>query len=228
MEREVILTEKERFVMDSYAKTVEFLGQYMGSGYEIILHSLENLNHSVIQIVNGHYSKREIGAPITDLALKMLDNIQRDGEATALHYFNRNKNGILLKSSTIPIFGEEQRIIGLLCINFYTNVPLMEVINEFVPLCADANDSSIENFSTDVDQLIMDALEKARAKVMPDDTISTANKNKEIILHLNQVGIFQLKDGVVKVADLMKISPNTVYLHLRNFKKNEKGPVARD
>lgn len=222
MEREVTLTEKERFVMDSYAKTVEFLGQYMGSGYEIILHSLENLNHSVIQIVNGHYSNREIGAPITDLALKMLDNIERNGEATALHYFNRNKNGILLKSSTIPIFGEEQRIIGLLCINFYTNVPFMEVINEFIPLNSDINDSSIENFTSDVDQLITESLEKARVKVMADDTISTANKNKEIILCLNQVGIFQLKDGVVKVADLMKISPNTVYLHLRNFKKSEK------
>ena len=45
-------------------------------GYEVILHNLESLEHSVMQIVNGHHSGRKIGAPITDLALGMLSQIE--------------------------------------------------------------------------------------------------------------------------------------------------------
>lgn len=43
------------------------LALYLGDSYEIVLHSLEELSHSVIKIINGHYTKREVGAPITDL-----------------------------------------------------------------------------------------------------------------------------------------------------------------
>lgn len=51
-----------------------------------------------------------------------------------------------------------------------------------------------------------------------DPTISSSNKNKEIILRLYQQGIFQLKDAVITVSNQLNISKNTVYMHLRNFK----------
>ena len=43
-----------------------------------------------------------------------------------------------------------------------------------------------------------------------------ANKNKEIICLLHQKGIFNIKDSVVKISELLNISKNTVYLHIRN------------
>ena len=45
------------------------------------------------------------------------------------------------------------------------------------------------------------------------------NKNKEIIAMLNEKGIFNFKDSVVKIADMMGISKNTVYMHIRNIGK---------
>ena len=40
------------------------LALYLGEGYEFVLHSLEDLSHSVVKIINGHYSNRKPGAPI--------------------------------------------------------------------------------------------------------------------------------------------------------------------
>ena len=39
------------------------LALYLGEGYEFVLHSLEDLSHSVVKIINGHYSNRKPGAP---------------------------------------------------------------------------------------------------------------------------------------------------------------------
>jgi len=52
--------------------------------------------------------------------------------------------------------------------------------------------------------------------VMEDDQILTSLKNKEIINILCQQGVFTLKDAVVKVAEYLDISKNTVYMHIRN------------
>ena len=47
------LTKTEQLILNSYKKMIVSLGEYLGEGYEIILHSLENLQHSVIENVNG-------------------------------------------------------------------------------------------------------------------------------------------------------------------------------
>lgn len=211
----IVLTEKEKLTLSSYKVLVDGLADYLGNGYEIILHSLEDMEKSVIKIVNGHYTGRTEGSPITNFALSMLETLKKNNDKKALSYFNRDKNGVTMKSTTIPITGEADRIIGLLCINFYTNLPLSEVLAKFMP-----NDSNLhiaESFSDNIDDVIISALEEARTKVLSNPNISTSNRNKEIISLLSEKGIFNLKDSVVKVASFMGISKNTVYLHLRNI-----------
>lgn len=211
----IILTEKEKLILNSYKTLVDGLADYLGNGYEIILHSLENLNKSVIKIVNGHYTGRTEGSPITNFALSMLETLKKNNDKKSISYFNRDKNGIMMKSTTIPITGEDERIIGMLCINFYTNLPLSEVLAKFMP-----NDSNLhvaETFTDNIDDLIISALDEAKSKVLSNPSIPTSNKNKEIISLLSEKGIFNLKDSVVKVATYMGISKNTVYMHLRNI-----------
>jgi predicted transcriptional regulator YheO len=211
----IVLTEKEKLILSSYKTLVDGLADYLGNGYEIILHSLENLDKSVIKIINGHYTGRTEGSPITNFALSMLETLKKNNDKKSLSYFNRDKNGIMMKSTTIPITGERDRIIGLLCINFYTNLPISEVIAKFIP-----NDSNLhiaETFSDSIDDIIISVLEEAKSKVLSNPSISTSNKNKEIISLLSEKGIFNLKDSVVKVASFMGISKNTVYMHLRNI-----------
>ena len=54
---------------------------------------------------------------------------------------------------------------------------------------------------------------------MEDISITASNKNKMIVYLLDDYGIFNIKDAVIKVASLLNISKNTVYMHLRNKAK---------
>ncbi len=77
----------------------------------------------------------------------------------------------------------------------------------------------IESFSQDVDEMIAEAVTQTLEEVIGNPEITTINKNKEIIIRLEEKGIFNIKDAVVKVAEQLEISKNTVYMHLRNFRK---------
>lgn len=215
------LTQKEKIIMNSYISMVDGLGIYLGDGYEIILHSLENLHESVIKIVNGFHSGRKEGAPITDFALGMLAKIQKSKDHSSISYFNKNVHGVILKSTTIPITGDKNRIIGLLCINFYTDTPISAIIKNFTPPVTGFSNElePTETFAEDIDDLLISTLKEAKDKILNNPSVSTTNKNKEIIAYLYVRGIFNLKDSVIKVANLLGISKNTVYMHIRNLQK---------
>ena len=214
------LTETDRNILNSFSLMLDGLGAYLGNGYELVLHSLESLDHSVIKIINGHYTGRSEGSPITDLALKMLGQLEQDPSRTVSPYFNKNNSNSMLRSCTIPITGEYGRIIGLLCVNFHMEMPLSELLQELLPSqdFSSVSQASSETFSDNIDDLILSSLIKTKEAVFHDPTISSSNKNKEIILRLYQQGIFQLKDAVITVSNQLNISKNTVYMHLRNFK----------
>lgn len=211
----LVLSPTDKVILESYKILVDGLSAYLGEGYEIILHSLEDLDHSVIKIINGHYTERCEGAPITDLALTMLEDLNRRSSLEVKAYFN-HKSGKTLKSVTIPVVGEQRRIIGLLCINFHMESSVFNFLTQFLPNEA-SNISSSETFNKNADGLLISALEDAKAQIYGDKSVNASNKNKEIIRLLYQRGIFNIKDAVASVAEDLGISKNTVYLHLRNI-----------
>ncbi len=212
------LTKTEKEILETYKVLAKGLADYLGEGYEIILHNLEDLDHSVIAIFNGYHSGRGIGSPITDLALPFLENIHKNPKQRNLTYFSKSKTGQLLKSCTISIQGNKDRTIGLLCINFYLNTPLASLVSSFSPEAASSTVGTVtENYVENSDDLIREAVENAKEKVFNDSSITAANRNKEIIRTLYCQGIFNLKDAILKIADMLSISKSTVYMHIRNL-----------
>lgn len=211
------LTDTDRLILDTYKSVLDGLSELLGPAYEMVLHSLEDIDKSAIKVINGHYTGRKEGAPITDLAMKMLAEIKRCGNNHKnMVYFNRSKKGRPIRAATLPINGENEQIIGLLCINFYMDIPLSTYIESIVKL-DDGHKDVVETFANNTDELILSSLETARAEVLNNGGITASNRNKEIIQLLHAKDIFQLKDAVSKVADQLGISKNTVYLHLRNL-----------
>jgi predicted transcriptional regulator YheO len=217
-EANVVFTPADHKIIDSYKVLVEGLADYLGDGYEIVLHSLENMDKSVVKIINGHYTGRKEGAPITDLALGMLSKITDDGRPGYISYIAKNKKGEPLKSTTINIKGVEGNIIGLLCINFYMNTPLLQIIESFYNKTVPFENSVSETFVENTKELLSKTVELAKEQVENDQTILPSNKNREIISLLFQRGVFKIKDSVIFVAEYLGISKHTVYLHLRNIK----------
>lgn len=213
------LTLIDKMILESYKTMIEGLADYLGEGCEVVLHSLESMEHSVIKIINGHHTGRKEGAPITNLALSMLAEIQKDKENGFISYFASNNKGEPLKAATIVVKGEGGRAIGLLCINFYLNTPFLKVLSTFSPANSSEQEIKKEAFVNNTDELIHSTVAKVKEEVEKDEKIPASLKNREIIAQLYRQGVFELKDSVVKVAECMGISKNTVYLHIRHLQE---------
>lgn len=213
------LTKSDRAILESYKGMLDGLTAYLGPGYEILLHSLESFEHSAIKVINGHYTGRTEGAPITDLALRMLGEIERSGDVhKSLTYFTKNQNGAPIRSTTIPITGENDKLIGLLCINFYMDISFHRFMESFLPM-NNPEQTAVETFAVSAEEQLQQAVETAKRSAMDDTSIPTTQKNKHIITDLYQQHLFQIKNAPEIVARLLGISKNTVYMHLRNLGK---------
>ena len=100
------LCETDRAILQSYHSVVDGLAEFWGQGIEIVLYSLEDYDKAAVKVVNGHYTGRKEGAPLTDLALSMLRQIQHNGDNHKnLIYANKSKSGAPIRSATLPIVG---------------------------------------------------------------------------------------------------------------------------
>ena len=212
------LTATDKLILESHKKSMEGLASYFGEAFEFVLHDITDYDHSIIRIINGSLSGRKEGGPITDLALSMLEHIQEnDISKPYISYMSKSKYGKPLRSTTIVITGEKQKVIGLLCINLYLDSPLCSILQNFslVPQSSFVT----ENFSSDSDELISKSLERARSEVKADNSVPQHLKNKEIITILYHQGIFKLKNAVLDISRELGISKNTVYLHIRSLEE---------
>jgi predicted transcriptional regulator YheO len=218
---ELSLTETERRILDSYKTSLDGLGAYLGEVFELVLHDLSDLEHSVIKIINGHHSGRKEGAPITDLALSMLERINANNAGPYISYISKSKHGRPVKSSTIVIFEENKRAIGMICINLYLDSSILSLLEGFTALDNPVEFVS-ENFINDSEELIVRSLEKVKHDVNADALIPVSHKNKEIISILYYQGIFKLKSAVRLVSSDLNLSKNTVYLHIRALEESKR------
>ena len=70
-----IFTDEDRTILNSYNAVVDGVSTLIGEHCEIVLHSLEDIEHSAIRIANGHNTNRQVGSPLTALALRSLRNM---------------------------------------------------------------------------------------------------------------------------------------------------------
>ena len=54
---------------------------------------------------------------------------------------------------------------------------------------------------------------------MRDDSIPQRQKNKVIIQELNKQGLFNLRNAVPIISEILQLSKDAIYLHLRSCKK---------
>jgi predicted transcriptional regulator YheO len=213
------LSERDRAILYSHINIADGIAEFLGDFCEVVVHNLENMDHSVVHIINGNLSGRQIGASISEVTLSFLNRMMAEPDLKHLYYFAKNKRGETFKSSITAIVGEKGNIIGLLCINMYLEAPISSLAH-FICQGESAKQENIsETFVENTEELMLHALDEAKKAVYSNLAISSSNKNKEIVSILYQKGIFNLKDSVITIAEHLGISKNTVYMHIRNMNK---------
>lgn len=206
------LSDEDHVILASYFPVVDGIAALLGSHCEIVLHSLEFLEHSAIYVVNGHHTDRKIGSPINERILWSLNHMQTDSVSEP--YFSK-VNGITMKSITIAIRNSKQHVIGLIAISLNLDVPVSQFISHFV---APTEKPSV-NFASSVEDLVAQTIEKTVVEISNDKKVSNHNKNRRIVTALFEKGIFDIKDAINQVAERLDISRHTVYLYIRQIKQ---------
>ncbi|PSJ41347.1 hypothetical protein C7H85_17870 [Zobellella endophytica] len=224
--RKKVFSQQDRQLLARYADMVDGLAEMFGQHCEVVLHSLEDLEHSVIKIANGFNTGRTLGAPITDLALRLLPELEQEGCHHSPAYFTQSRLGEPMKSTTLAVRNLDGETIGLLCINLHLAAPFHVFMADFLPKAAELPEVSPENFSNNVEELVTLTVERTIEEINADPEVANNAKNKQIVITLYEKGIFDIKDAIAMVSSKLNISKHTVYLYIRQKKRDEEDHIA--
>ncbi|WP_116475237.1 helix-turn-helix transcriptional regulator [Zobellella maritima] len=213
--------QQDRQLLAAYAHMVDGLADMFGRHCEIVLHTLEDLDDSVIKVANGAGNGRTSGAPLTEQVLAILPQLEQQQLSHSPAYFTQGRLGGPMKSSTLAVRNLEGEVIGLLCINLDLAAPFHEFMADFLPKPVEAPDNSLDNFSNNVEELVTLTVERTIDEINADPDVANNAKNKQIVISLFEKGIFDIKDAIAMVSDKLNISKHTVYLYIRQKKRDE-------
>lgn len=208
-------TPLDRAILESRTGIADTLGALFGRNCEIILHSFEDLNHSVIYIVNGHVTGREIGAGITNVALEQIRNFTTSDKKWNVYFSNKKGDDYTFKSSSTLITNFTGDVIGMLCINYSLDVSLQGFMNTFSP---DQCETKTENFTDDVNSMVLKHLIPIKQQVYSNTNVASKSKVNEIVKQLYQIGLFELPITTKIVSAELSVSTAAIYKHLRALK----------
>lgn len=213
------LTQSDLDILKSVENIVDGIAAMYGLHTEVVLHSLDAKHPSVVKIANGHVTGREVGAPITNLALLKL----KTGQDISNSYLTKCANGKTLRSITTVIRNSKNQPIGLLCINSDMDAPLQSVLRTMMPeqLLGSELTSSPEVFARNIDEALHSTIDSINHEVRSNAGISPSQKNREIVNQLHELGIFELKDSAQVAATRLGISVHSIYRYLREIKANQ-------
>ncbi|ACH66172.1 helix-turn-helix transcriptional regulator [Aliivibrio fischeri] len=207
------LTTADKLILKSTYSIVDGIAAMFGKHVEVVLHSLDSDNPSIIKIANGHVTGRGIGAPITNLALEKL---KTDSDVST-PYFTRTEKGELLRSVTSMIRNEDGTPIALLCINSNLDVPMNSFFMDLFPQTNQLT-ASPETFAKDSIEMLTDSIAKIQHDVFEDESIAVSRRVRTIVERLHHQGAFNIKDAIQITANILNVSKDSVYRYLRKFK----------
>ncbi|WP_279388728.1 helix-turn-helix transcriptional regulator [Hydrogenispora ethanolica] len=208
--------------MEKYVPMVDFLAEVLGDDAEIVLHDMSDINNSVVAIRNSHVSGREIGAPATNLVLKILKDHKYGDTNYITNYQGVSGSGKNLRSSTYFIKDDQRRIVGMLCINidFEKLAQFRNYLDNLIGFAPDSNaEKTVERFSASVSELALESIETVITNFGISPERMSQDEKIEIIKELNNSGVFLLKGSIGEVASQLKVSEATIYRYLNKVKK---------
>lgn len=217
--------------LQTYIPIVHFLGESLGSNYEVFLYSLVEKEHRILAIANGFISGRKEGSLMRDVIIKILESEKVSNRDWLIQKNAVAKDGRHFKSSTMVIRNAKGKAVGALGVNFLVddfllvhrllksfNVDMAAVENihaEDVMFSGEVFEEN-EGKSADFDLILK--------KVMynhPEANVDTVAGRQKLIDALYGEGIFAVRGAVSYVAERLNMSEPSVYRYMNKSKKEK-------
>ena len=218
--------------MNEYKNLVEFLGRVLPKNCEIALQDIRSGKNCITAIANGHISGRKEGSPLTNLALKFINEETWKYNDFITDYTGCTKEKKRLRSSTYFI-KENGRLLGMLCINIDDSsyleisrmlfalggIPQEPVDSEEAETVKDSRNMEPESFYEDITEMVIDEYFSGKSHV-PSDRLNQSEK-MDIVRLLEEKGVFMVKGAVGKVAKRLSMSDASMYRYLSRIEKEK-------
>jgi predicted transcriptional regulator YheO len=209
-------------IIQSYIPLVKGIAATFGSRCEVALHDFSNLQHSIIAIENGHVTGRSPGSPMTESSLKMVQNDKVDEDI--INYTGKSADGRVLKSTTVFIKDDHQKVIGCFCINFDITelVAAKSVLNDIMKISEDFEDRQKDVKNLNVVSIVLTDLVKDTLDEVGKPIIYLSKDDKVMMVdRLDQKGAFLIKGAIDYVANVLCVSRYTIYNYLDEIRETK-------
>ena len=206
--------------LKKYIPLVDFLAEVFGNDAEVVLQDVSDFNNSVISIRNNHISGRKLGAPATNLVLKVMNGNFTDKNYVT-NYRGVSATGKVVRSSTYFIKDDKEIVVGMLCINIDIDkyVQLKNHLDSILKLPEEIFEKTTERFSVSAEGLASDSIETIleESGISPDRM--SQEEKIEVVNKLDKNGVFLVKGSIFKVASILNVSNATIYRYLSKIRR---------
>lgn len=215
------LSKHDKELLEAVKPLAKAVSLVFGSHCEVVLHSLEDPAHSVIQIENPTITYRKPGSPLTDFGIRVLMKASETNMDVIGSYYTKTKDNKTLKSITALIKNALGVPIGMFCINIDISAAFADFVKDFIPESVNSQTNTMEHFITDINEFIETTLHKATSEIAIQKNVSLRERNQMIIESLYANNVFKIKGAVDFVAEYLGMSKYTVYSYLQAIKKKQ-------
>jgi predicted transcriptional regulator YheO len=173
--------------------------------------------------MEGNVSKRSVGAPITDMVFKLMNELG-DDIPDRIGYKNTTADGKVLKCSTIFVRNDQGRLEGCLCINFdVTDFAFLSTgFSDFTfqsPSNNTAGGKHTELYATKFSETMESIIDTAIAEYGKLPAMMDKEDKLKIVRQLDKSGIFSIKGSIVYLAKVFGASKFTIYNYLNEVRE---------
>ncbi|MDF2951885.1 MAG: hypothetical protein K0S18_1468 [Anaerocolumna sp.] len=190
------------------------LSAQFGDNCEIVIHDLTggNIESSIVFIENGHVTNRKLGDGPSHVVLEALHDESNKLE-DHLGYLTRTTDGRILKSSTIYIRNEDQKVTHIFGINY--DITNLLLVKSSLSALIDNNDTKEpEKITRNVTDLLDDLIDQSVKLVGKPVVLMTKEDKVKAIQFLNETGAFLITKSGDKVSKYFGISKYTLYSYM--------------
>lgn len=211
------MDKKNQDILTHYIKVGEIIAEMFSPYLEVIVHDLTNPNQSIIAIFNSHITGRKIGDGTSDIGYKKLSNELPD---KIVNYSNKSPSGVELKSSSLTIRNDNNKIIGSMGFNF--DLSHFVNIREFIDLFSKSVEmeelpKKEEFFMWSIKTEIQQALNKYLTMNKLQSKVLTRDDKLKVISYMKNKGYISKKGAKTIISELLAISRPTLYKYLKEI-----------
>ena len=214
----------DKTVLDFLTRLSSCLKSQFGENCEIAIHDIkpgsDNIS-TIVSIENSHVTGRKVGVGPSQAVLNAIVGKVRAEDNFA--YFTKTEDGKILRSSTIYIRNEEDKIEGVFSINFdITYLSLAENALKTFTTSSESKDD-VTKITSNVEMLLDDLIDQSVKLIGKPVALMTKEDKIKAINFLNESGAFLITRSGDKVSTYFGISKFTLYNYIDMGKKSNGG-----